>query len=144
MILLDANILIYAYSTSSPHHDAARTWLENAIARREELRVSWVGLLAFIRIVTSARLYKAFYSLEEACERIDDLLAMSNVAILQPGDQHWMMLKRVLLKDQATGNLVTDAHLAALATEYGAAVCTNDMDFTRFTGLKIINPIAKQ
>ena len=63
---------------------------------------------------------------------------------LQPGEQHWGILKRLVIYDQATRNLVNDAHLAALAIEHGASICTNDKDFTRFTGLKIINPIAKQ
>jgi uncharacterized protein len=144
VILLDANVLIYAYSTSSPHHDAARSWLEAAMAKREEIRLSWFSVAAFIRITTTVRLYTDSYSVEEACDKVDDLLVMSNVAILQPGEQHWAILKRLLVRDQATANLVSDAHQAALAIEHGAAVCTNDRDFTRFEGLKIINPIAKQ
>ena len=144
MILLDANILIYAYSTTSPHHEAARVWLETTMSERKEVRLAWVAIAAFIRIITNSHLYKEIYSLEEACDRIDDLLSMSNVAILQPTERHWTILKRLLIGDQATQNLVTDAHLAALAIEHGASICTNDKDFTRFTGLKVINPIAKQ
>ncbi len=145
MILLDANILIYAFSSSSPFHSASARWLEDAMARGDQLRLSWSIIQAFLRITTDARPLRQFATMAAAClPTIDDLLSYSNVALAEPTSLHWEIFKKTLIQSQVTRNLVNDAHLAALAIEYGAAICTNDKDFTRFAGLKIVNPIAKQ
>jgi toxin-antitoxin system PIN domain toxin len=141
--LLDANILLYAWSTTSPHRDACAEWLEDAFAQGRQIALAWFVISAFLRISTNRRLYDQT-SMKKSCEAVDDLLSRSNVSILQPGVSHWNILRRLLIESQVKENLVGDAHLAALAIEHGASICTNDKDFTRFTGLRIINPIAKQ
>lgn len=143
-MLLDANILIYAFSSSSPFHASAKTWMEDAMARGLQVYLSWSVISAFLRITTDPRSYGQIATMADACATVDDLLSYSNVAVVEPTASHWPIFKKILVESQATGNLVTDAHLAALAIEHGASLCTNDKDFTRFTGLKIINPIAKQ
>jgi toxin-antitoxin system PIN domain toxin len=143
VILVDANILIYAYSRTSPHHESAAQWLQNVMDRREEIGLPWQTLLAFVRLTTSA-VFTNTGTLETALQHLDELLAESNVAVISPGPVHWQLLQRMLRAGQARKNLVNDAHLAALAIEHNAALCTNDRDFTRFPGLKIVNPVAKQ
>jgi toxin-antitoxin system PIN domain toxin len=143
VILLDANILLYAYSSTSPHHVAAREYLTEAMVRRESIGLPWLTVLAFLRIVTSSRAYANVYSMDEACAIIDDLLSNSNVEVIGPGHGHWVAFGKLLIDSQATSRMINDAHLAAIALEHGAALCTNDRDFTRFPGLKIVNPIAK-
>lgn len=144
MILLDANILIYAFSATSPFHVTAAKWLEDAMAEGQQIRLSWSVIGAFLRIVTNPGAYGQVAGIQEACQTIDELLSYSNVALLEPTESHWRIFKKILVDSQITKNLVTDAHLAALAMEHGASICTNDKDFTRFAGLRTVNPISKQ
>jgi toxin-antitoxin system PIN domain toxin len=143
VILLDANILLYAFSATSPFHAVSAAWLEDAMARGLQLRLSWAVIAAFLRLITSQKPLEQPASLAVACSTIEELLSYSNVAVAEPTLSHWTIFKKVLLESQAHRNLVNDAHLAALAIEHGASICTNDKDFTRFAGLKIINPVAK-
>ena len=144
MILLDANILLYVYNTGSPHFEEAHNWFTAAMERKEEIGLSWPVIHAFLRIVTSPTAYPSPYSSQEAAEIIDALLSYSNITLIQPTATHWTTLRRSLIELQVTHRLVMDADLAALAIEHGASLCTNDRDFSRFPGLKIVNPISRQ
>jgi len=62
--------------------------------------------------------------------------------MVHPGDRHWKILKQIGVRDQARGTLVADAHLAALAIEYGATLCSHDRGFRRFAGLRLLDPLA--
>lgn len=143
MILLDANILLYAYNRSSPAHDRARRWLEEALSRpRAPVGLPWATILAFLRISTNPRAFPDPYSMSEATSLVSDWLACPAVALVCPGERHWEILHELLLVGQARGALVGDAHLAALAAEHGAVLCTTDRDFARWQGVKIWNPLA--
>jgi toxin-antitoxin system PIN domain toxin len=143
MILVDANVLLYAYNTSSEHHSRCRAWLEETLAHPEEpLGLPWASVLAFLRISTNSRAYPAAYSIEEAVSFVTGWLHLSAVALVSPGDRHWAILSSLLPLAQARGPLVSDAHLAALAIEHGALLCSTDRDFTRFPGLRTFNPLA--
>ncbi len=142
MILVDANILLYAHDTAAPQHEAARRWMEGAVTRREELAFAWVTLLAFLRVSTNPRLYVRAVSMREAVEILDSYLSRSHVFRLDPTVNHWKVLRELCHSAQVTSRLVTDAHLAALAIEYGATLCSSDRDFTRFPGLRIVNPLS--
>lgn len=141
MILIDANILVYAHDTDSPFHETARDWFAKTMEHREEVGLAWVTILAFLRISAGG-----FTSgtLTQASEVMDEILAQSNVQIVEPTPEHWLVLKRFIARAQLTRNLLPDAHLAALAIEYNATLCTNDRDFTRFQGLKLMNPVETQ
>jgi toxin-antitoxin system PIN domain toxin len=141
MILIDANLLIYAYDSGSENHEAARQWLEHTFSAPEPIRLAWVTLLAFLRITTNPRLGRPL-ALAEAVSIVDDWLERPNVGLLAPGERHWEILRTLTPKSQARGNLVMDAHLAALAIEHGATLHTTDRDFSRFAGLRFSNPIA--
>lgn len=141
MILLDANLLIYAYDASSNHHERARVWLEEAIGTGTGVRLSWTTILAFLRVTTNPRAVERPLSETEACETISKLLEQPSVAILSPGARHWPILMKLIEDGGVRGPLMTDAHLAALAIEYGAILCTHDRDFTRFAGLRVEYPL---
>ena len=112
--------------------------------RREEIGIPWLTTLAFIRISTNPAAYSRVGSIADVMSVMEELLDQSNVQTISPGAAHWRILSKLIRDAQVTRNLVSDAHLAALAIEHNAALCTNDRDFTRFPGLKIVNPIAKQ
>lgn len=141
MILVDANVLIYAYSPTSREHGMARAWLAEALSRPEPVRLAWTSVLAFMRILTSTRIFRRPLSIQEAIRIVDSWFEQPAVDWLQPGSRHWAILSELLSKGQARGPLVMDAHLAALAIEHGATLCTTDKDFLRFPGLKISNPV---
>ena len=141
MILLDANLLIYAYNTSLPLHDRAQAWLQGVLSRPYPVRLAWVTLLAFLRLSTNPRAFEHPLSIAEGVAVVSDILGRPMVAILEPGEQHWSILSDLLSRVQARSALVTDAHLAALAIEHGATLLTSDRDFIRFPGLRFQNPL---
>jgi hypothetical protein len=141
MILIDANLLLYASDTASVHHEVARRWLEALFSEPQPVGLAWVALLAFLRVGTDPRLRKDALSLAEATATVSDWLERPMVTILNPGERHWEILRELMTKGQAHGPLVMDAHLAALAIEHGATLATTDRDFTRFPGLRILNPL---
>ncbi|HYV03938.1 MAG TPA: TA system VapC family ribonuclease toxin [Blastocatellia bacterium] len=141
MKLIDANLLLYAHSSSSPHHQQARVWLEDVFSKPEPVRLAWMTILAFLRISTDSRSYKHPFSTKEAMDIVSDWLTRPNVEVLEPGERHLLILGKLLSAAHARGAVVMDAHLAALAIEHGAVVCTNDKDFSRFPGLRVLNPI---
>ena len=141
MILVDANLLLYAYDETSEHHVGAKAWLEQAL-QNEPVRFAWVGILAFLRITTNPRIFKAPLLMGRSAAIVAEWLARPNVAILQPTERHWGILSDLLESAQVRAALVTDAHLAALAVEHGATLVSVDRDFSRFEGLKLENPLA--
>ena len=141
MVLIDANLLIYAYDESSPYQRQARVWLETQFNDEPVVGLPWVSVLAFLRIVTHPNLPSPS-SFTAASNTVDDWLAQDNVKLIVPGPRHWSILRTLSIDAQARGGFVTDAHLAALAIENGAALCTNDAGFRRFKGLRLLNPLA--
>jgi toxin-antitoxin system PIN domain toxin len=141
VILLDANLLIYAYDSEATQHRKARSWLELRFSGAENVGLSWITILAFMRITTSRRYESSPMTTEEAASIVDDWVKHPNVILTSPTEQHWRILSDLLPKSQARGPLIMDAHLAALAIEHGATLCTNDRDFMRFPGLKVEFPL---
>lgn len=141
MIIIDANLLLYAYNSSASLYASARSWLEDIISRPEPFGIPWVTALAFLRISTNARAFPAPFSSLEATSIISEILKQPASFIPQPGEHHWKILSELLITAQVTGPLVSDAHLAALALEHGATLMSTDRDFSRFPGLKFRNPL---
>jgi hypothetical protein len=141
MILVDVNLLLYAHNTSAAQHAEARKWLEETIVKPEPFGLSWITILAFLRISTNPRAFPNPFSIEEAMEIINDLLDQPSTALLEPGANYWAILSDLLTATQSHGPLVMDAHLAALAIENNAVLYTADADFTRFSGLQFVNPL---
>jgi toxin-antitoxin system PIN domain toxin len=141
MILIDANILLYAYDPSTSHHQAALDWLEEIFSAPEPVGLTWVTLLAFLRIGTSPRALENPLSVHEASAIIAEWLDRPMVTLPNPGERHWEILRHLMAKGQARGDLIMGAHLGALAIEHGATLATCDRGFARFPGLKFFNPL---
>ena len=142
MIIPDANLLIYAYNSALPEHASAKEWWRKLMGGGETIGLAWVVSLAFLRITTQRRIVSNPYSLEDACGIVAEWHKQPNVTAVQPGPRHLELLTSLLSASGGSGNLVTDAHLAALAIENSAEVHTNDSDFARFPDVKWRNPIA--
>ena len=140
MILLDANVLLYAYDATGPRHEAARAWLGQALTGETDVRVGVTTVLAFIRIATDPRVFERPMEPAQAIGIMAGILARPNVSLATPGDRHWALLAEVAASGQARGPMLMDAHLAAMALEHGAALATSDRDFRRFPGLRIVDP----
>ena len=144
MIVLDANILIYSYDSGSSQHTKARAWVEKTFSGLESVGLSWQTVSAFLRVMTNTRLPGPRLSLEQAARLVDEWLEQPNVRVLSPGDEHWILLRRMIVEGQASGALISDAQLAALTMEYGGVLYTTDRDFARFPGLRWTNPLAAE
>jgi uncharacterized protein len=141
MILVDANLLLYAEDSLSEHHQAARTWWDAQLSGAEPVCLCWPVLTAFIRIGTNVRLHRRPLTLGEAVERVQSWFDQPCVRIIYPGEQHWAIFQVMLRDGKAIGSLVSDAHLAAMAVEHNCILQSTDVDFARFKGLKWNNPI---
>ncbi len=142
MKLPDANVLIYAVDAGSKRHGAAREWLETTLSGTETIGFAWSVLLAFVRLTTSAQVFGAPLTADEALDYVDTWVAQPCTVILEPTERHPALLRELLADLGTAGNLTTDAHLAALAIEHGAELCSADADFSRFPGLRWMNPLA--
>jgi uncharacterized protein len=138
--LLDANILLYAYDSNSPHHAVCRAWLDAALNSDEIIALPWQTLLAFVRIATNPRAVRHPLSGPDACGIVGSWLERPNVAVIGAGERFWDIFQAQVSDAQVSGPLVTDAALAALALEHGATLCSTDRDFRRFEGLKLLDP----
>jgi uncharacterized protein len=141
VIVLDVNILFYSYSTFSPEHEKARICVERLFSGTELVGLPWQTIAAFLRISTNPRLPGARPAIE-ATEEVEGWLSQPNVQIVTPGDDHWRVLRRVMLEGQAFGPLVSDAQIAALTIEHGAVLYSSDRDFARFPELRWVNPLS--
>lgn len=141
MIVLDANVLIYAYDSGSSQHNKARVWVEETFSGSDPVGLPWQTISAFLRIMTSPKLPGHRFTPQEAVQIVDSWLEQPNVRLLVPGEDHWTRFRRMLVDGQASGALVSDAHLAALTFEYGGVLQTTDRDFARFPGLRWTNPL---
>jgi toxin-antitoxin system PIN domain toxin len=141
MMLVDANLLLYAYDPRSEHHAASKAWLESALSGSQLVRFAWMTLWSFLRISTNPRVYERPLSIAEADQAISSWLAQPVAGILEPGERHWDILRRLATDGQAAGALMMDAALAAVAVEHGATLYTTDRDFARFSELKWTNPL---
>jgi toxin-antitoxin system PIN domain toxin len=142
VILIDANILIYAHVSSFAQHNLARDWLDQQLNASARVGLPWTSLLAFLRLVTNPRVFEQPEAIRDAWEQVHAWLTSETVWIPQPTERHADILGEFLALSGVHGNLVPDAHLAALAVEHGLTLCSTDGDFARFQGLRWLNPIA--
>ena len=142
MILVDANLLIYAVNEDAAPHRRAKAWLEAALSGKETVGFSWNVLLAFLRLTTRPGLFRNALQPAAAFELMAAWLDQPAAVVVHPGPRHLAILRGLLEPLGAGGNLTSDAHLAAIAMEHGAELCSSDADFARFTGLRWRNPLA--
>jgi toxin-antitoxin system PIN domain toxin len=139
--LPDVNLLLYAVDESSPPHDRARSWLERTLSGTEEVGFAWAVLLGFIRISTNPVAFAHALTAADAFDYVDSWLDQSVATVVHPTPQHAAVLRDLLEPLGTAGNLTSDAHLAALAIEHGAELCSRDADFSRFSGLRWTDPL---
>src|ERR1051325_7083394 len=141
MILTDANLLLYAYNVDAVDHDTSRQWLETQLSGPNLFCFAWQSLPAFLRISSNRRAFASPLSIEEATRIVTEWLDRPQTVLLTPGEKHWAIFRKLWESGRAHGPWVMDAHLAALALEHGAVLASSDRDFSRFPGLKLINPL---
>lgn len=141
MKLLDVNLLIYAVDEDSARFDRAHRWVEGVLGGRETVALPWVVLLAFLRLTTKPQVMTSPLTADDALDLIDDWLVRPNTVVVHPTERHSAVLRELLAPLGTGGNLVTDAHLAALAIEHGAELNSCDADFSRFVGLRWTDPL---
>ena len=142
MILVDANILVYAHVGSLPQHERARTWLDTALSGSSRVGLPWPSLLGFLRLVTNPRVFQRPESRAGARAHVAAWLDADVAWIPQPTDRHRDVFASLLAAPGMQANLVPDAHLAALAIEHGLTLCSTDGDFGRFPALRWRDPLA--
>lgn len=142
MILCDVNILVFAHREDAVDHERYAAWLDATLDSEQAYGVSEMVLSSFVRIVTNPRIAKTPATIDEALEFADELRQQPNALLLSPGPRNWGIFERLCRDAGATGNLVPDAYLAALAIEHGAELITTDRDFARFPGLRWRHPLA--
>jgi uncharacterized protein len=141
VILIDANLLIYARVAGGPQHDPAREWLDDQLNGDTAVALPWPSLLAFVRLVTNPRVFEHPLDVKEAWAQVEVWLDQPPVWIPEPTEKHRQILGKLLLASRQGANLVPDAHLASLAIEHGLLLCTTDGDFARFDELRWHNPL---
>lgn len=142
MIVPDANLILYAHNSADPDYKAARRWWEGLLASDTPVSLSIVVLLAFLRLSTSRKVLRAPLSVEEAAERVEAWFTSPSVHLIGPARDHLSILLALIRKTGSSGNLTTDAHIAALALEHNAEIHSSDLDFGRFPGVRWVNPLA--
>lgn len=140
MVLVDANVLLYAVNEEMAAHDRARLWIEESLSGDEPVGFAWVVLLAFLRVSTLPALFPSPLDIGQALELVDLWLAATPARVVAPTQRHAVVLGELLRSSGAAGNLTSDAHLAALAIEHGARICTFDGDFARFESVDHFAP----
>ena len=135
MRIVDANVLLYAVNSSAEHHDASRRWLDGALSGADVVGLAWVPLLAFARLTTKHGLFPSPLTPEDAMAQVRDWCSAPSAVMVNPTARHADVLSKLVLGIGSGGNLINDAHLAALAIEHRARIVTYDNDFGRFDGV---------
>lgn len=141
MILPDLNLLVYAYNSDAPGHRRAKAWWESCLSETRPVGLPWVVILGYLRLTTSRRVLVDPFTTQEALGHIRSWIERPQVQVLHPGSRHLDLMDSLMHDAQASGDLTTDVHLAALAIEHQAELNTNDGDFSRFPGLRWTNPL---
>ncbi len=142
MILPDVNVLIYAFRPDASYHAVCRPWLDAVILGEAHFGISRLALAAVIRITTNARSYPVPSTLDDAFGFCEDILGQPHCQVVEPGERHWEIFRRLCVETGIKGSNVTDAWFAALAIEWGCEWITLDRDYARFPGLKWQAPAA--
>jgi uncharacterized protein len=136
MKIVDANVLLYAVNVDARHHEASLGWLDRTVADDEVVGFTWLAILAFVRLSTKANVFARPLTIDEAWDQIDAWLEQPNAVVVEPGARHSGLMRDLLRSAGSAGNLVGDAHLAALAIERRGEVVSFDADFARFDGVR--------
>lgn len=140
MILVDANVLLYAVNEQAEHHERSRRWLDSALSGQQTVGFAWIAILAFVRLSTKPGLFPHPLEMSDALQVVGEWLSCPAAVVLSPGSGHLTILRELLPDGRTAGNIVNDAHLAALAIEHGCDILSFDRDFARFPGVQTLIP----
>jgi len=141
VLLPDVNVLVYAHRADALDHHRYREWLATIVASPAAYGLADVVLSGFVRIVTHPRVFEDPSPLETALAFVSEIRDRPNAVLVSPGERHWDIFLTLCRGSRAKGNLVADAHLAALAIESGSEWITTDRDYARFAGLRWRHPL---
>ncbi len=141
MKLPDVNLLVYAADETAVHHERALEWVQSTLSGTETVAFAWLALIGFVRLSTNPRSFSRPWRADQALDVVDRWLAQPCATVVHPTDRHSAVLRELLAPLGTAGNLTSDAHLAALAIEHGATLCSCDNDFSRFSGLRWVDPL---
>ena len=141
MILPDVNVLVLAHRRDQDDHDRVRSWLEDEVNSDRPFALADLVVAGFVRVVTHPRIFNRPTKLDAALAFVDGLVEQPTCVPVSAGPKHWPILRRVLRAADARGNLVPDAHLAAISIELGATVATRDRGFARFADVRWLDPL---
>ncbi len=142
MRTVDANVLLYAVNADTPHHEASRRWLDSALSGADTVGFTWLAVTAFVRISTKVGIFPTPLTTDEAVDQVRSWLDAPGARVLEPTGAHLTVLQRLLAQVGSGGNLVSDAHLAAIAVEHRADVVSYDEYFGRFADVRWHRPDA--
>lgn len=140
MRLVDANVLLYAVNSDARHHSASVAWLDEALSGKSTVAFSWIAMLSFVRLASKDGLFPRPLSVDDAFNRVDAWLGSGPAVVVEPTREHSQIMRRLLGSVGSGGNLVNDAHLAALAIEHACTIVSYDHDFDRFEGITRESP----
>lgn len=143
MKLVDANVLLYAVNVDAERHDASRRWLDDALSGRETIAFAWIVVLAFLRLSTKVGLFPSPLPPDAAMDRVDAWLAAAPSVVVEPTTGHARVMRELLRGPGTGGNLINDAHLAALAVQHRCVIVSFDRDFDRFDGVQRLAPTSR-
>lgn len=143
MIIPDLNILLYAVFDGFAEHDRARLWWEGVLSGREPVGLAGPVLFGFMRLGTSRRVFVRPLTLVQATGHVEAWLSRPNVEYLPDGERHFQIALDLLRDTGATGNLTTDAQIAAQALVVRGTVYSHDTDFSRFASVSRTDPLAE-
>lgn len=141
MILLDVNVLVYAFRKDAESHAEYRAWLDRSLEEGTVVGVAEFVLASVVRVTTHPKVFAKPSKLADALDFCDYMREQENVIVVTPGNRHWTIFKELAQSAGAKGNTITDAYIAALAAEHGAEMITTDRDFARFAGLRCRHPL---
>jgi toxin-antitoxin system PIN domain toxin len=141
VILVDANLLVYAHVASLPQHTTARAWLDARLNGAAPVGLPWPSLLTFVRLVSNPRVFERPEPVADAWRQVEAWLDCRPAWVPLPTDRHREVMGQLMRHPGLRANLVPDAHLAALAIEHGLVLCSADGDFARFPGLRWEDPL---
>ena len=141
MILADVNVLVFAHREDQADHEPVRDWLEREVNSDRPFALADVAVAGFLRVATNPRVFHRPSRLNDALAFVDGLVDQPTCVPVAAGARHWPILRRLVEDSDARGNLIPDAHLAAIAVEHGATVATRDRGFARFTGVRLVDPL---
>jgi toxin-antitoxin system PIN domain toxin len=142
MRIVDANVLLYAVNSASEHHTVSKRWLDGALSGADTVGLAWVPLLAFVRLTTKHGLFPTPLAPADALQQVAEWCSAPGSVMVGPTPRHADVLSGLLARVGTGGNLVNDAHLAALALEHRAGIVSYDNDFGRFDGVRWDTPDA--